>query len=60
MEEENLKRELYRRMRLAKNEKHGSYFPVELLMEWDRVRLKLNPQAVKTDLSKYLLEGELL
>ena len=39
------KEEAYYKMRLDKKQ-GGAHFPIELLIEWDEARLKLNPDAV--------------
>jgi len=52
-EEEKWEYELYRKMRYAINGPKGRFIPIELLMEWERVRLKINPNAAPVDLMKF-------
>ena len=45
---------LYQKMRYAVIGTNGrGFFPVELLMEWEEARLRVNPNAKPQDLLKY-------
>ena len=44
-ENTNSKYEAYYEMRRRCNDKESATYPVELLIKWDEVRLKLNPEA---------------
>ena len=53
MEDEELEI-LYRKMRYATIGTKGKKFiPIPLLMEWEKIRLKLNPKAKPQDLAKF-------
>lgn len=45
--------ELYDAMRHQVRGNTYKIFPIPLLMEWERVRLLINPKAKKLDLLKY-------
>lgn len=45
---------LYRKMRFAViGTKGRAFFPLELLMEWEKARLRVNPKAKPQDLLKF-------
>lgn len=53
-EEEQYEQTLYKKMRFAViGTKGRAFFPLELLMEWEAVRMKINPNAKPIDLMKY-------
>ena len=52
-EKENFEHELYRKMLYAIKGPGGKCVPVELLMEWEQTRLRLNPNATSQDLLKF-------
>ena len=52
---ETSEKELYRRMRYSLQET-GHYvqsFPLSLLMEWDRIRKRINPDAKSEEMSRF-------
>ena len=54
MAEVSYETELYRKMRYAVIGTKGRMFiPVELLMEWEKARLRVNPKATPQNLVKF-------
>lgn len=55
MEREDCEYQKYNQIRIAAlgKDKVGS-FPIELLIEWENVRLKINPNAKPQDFNKVL------
>lgn len=54
MDEESYEYELYRKMRYAVIGTNArSFFPLELLMEWEKARLRVNPKAEPQNLLKF-------
>ena len=51
---ESYEHTLYRKMRYAVIETSGrAFFPLELLKDWEKTRLRINPKAKPQDLLKF-------
>lgn len=57
MGSDKFEEDLYRAMRYQVYGVSSKNFPIPLLMEWEKVRMQINPNAKKLDLLKYAKKG---